>query len=81
MAAMWGYAAEASVHALRIILGGTFDRFPRLTIVLGHLGEHIPFSLARLDTHHLQTRAKSTPHLSAAPPSTSTTTSSSRPAA
>lgn len=42
MAAMWGYAADASLHALRIILAGTFDRFPQLTLVLGHLGEHIP---------------------------------------
>jgi 5-carboxyvanillate decarboxylase len=63
MAAMWGYAADASLHALRIILAGTFDRFPRLRMVLGHLGEHIPFSLSRLDAHHAQTHAKTTPHL------------------
>jgi 2,3-dihydroxybenzoate decarboxylase len=67
MAAMWGYAADASLHALRIILAGTFDRFPRLQMVLGHLGEHIPFSLSRLDAHHAQTRAKSTPHLQRRP--------------
>jgi 5-carboxyvanillate decarboxylase len=67
MAAMWGYAADASLHALRIILAGTFDRFPRLQMVLGHLGEHIPFSLSRLDAHHAQTRAKTTPHLQRRP--------------
>jgi 5-carboxyvanillate decarboxylase len=55
-AAVWGYAAEASVHALRIILSGALDRFPHLTIVLGHLGEHIPFTLPRIDTHHHNTR-------------------------
>lgn len=67
MAAMWGYAADASLHALRIILAGTFDRYPRLTIVLGHLGEHIPFSLSRLDAHHAQTRVKTTPSLQRRP--------------
>jgi 2,3-dihydroxybenzoate decarboxylase len=67
MAAMWGYAADASLHALRIILSGTFDRFSRLQMVLGHLGEHIPFSLARLDAHHAQTRAKCTPQLQRRP--------------
>jgi 5-carboxyvanillate decarboxylase len=65
-AAMWGYAAEASVHALRIILSGAFDRFPRLTFVLGHLGENIPFTLPRIDTHHLNTR-KAAPNLSRLP--------------
>jgi predicted TIM-barrel fold metal-dependent hydrolase len=67
MAAMWGYAAEASLHALRIILAGTFDRFPGLQMVLGHLGEHIPFSLSRLDAHHAQTRVKTTPGLQGRP--------------
>jgi 2,3-dihydroxybenzoate decarboxylase len=64
--AMWGYAAEASVHALRIILSGALDRFPRLTFVLGHLGEHIPFSLPRIDTHHLNTR-RAAPNLERLP--------------
>src|SRR6202012_3491337 len=67
MAAMWGYAADASLHALRIIFSGTFDRWPGVRIVLGHLGEHIPFSLPRLDAHHAQTRAKCTPDLQRRP--------------
>lgn len=67
MAAMWGYAADASLHALRIILSGTFDRYPGVQIVLGHLGEHIPFSLPRLDAHHEQTRAKTHPELQRRP--------------
>jgi 5-carboxyvanillate decarboxylase len=46
---MWGFAAEASLHALRLILGGMFEKYPRLQIILGHLGESIPFQLWRLD--------------------------------
>jgi 5-carboxyvanillate decarboxylase len=46
---MWGFAAEASLHALRLILGGIFEKYPRLQIILGHLGESIPFQLWRLD--------------------------------
>jgi 2,3-dihydroxybenzoate decarboxylase len=47
--AMWGFSAEAGLHALRLILSGLFDEFPKLKIVLGHLGETIPFVLARID--------------------------------
>lgn len=45
----WGYAVEASTHAIRLILSGVFDRFPRLKIVLGHMGEGVPFWLWRVD--------------------------------
>ena len=48
--AMWGFAIEASTHALRLIGAGVFDRFPDLTLVLGHMGEGLPFWLYRLDT-------------------------------
>jgi 2,3-dihydroxybenzoate decarboxylase len=47
--AMWGYGVETGLHALRLILSGLFEEFPRLKIVLGHLGETIPFVLARID--------------------------------
>jgi 2,3-dihydroxybenzoate decarboxylase len=40
--ATWGFAPEAATHALRIVYSGLLDRFPRLTLVLGHLGETIP---------------------------------------
>jgi len=40
------------LHALRLIRGGVFDRFPRLRIVLGHLGEGLPYWLYRLDYMH-----------------------------
>ncbi|WP_406634016.1 amidohydrolase family protein [Amycolatopsis sp. WGS_07] len=51
-AAVWGYQAEAGLHAMRLILSGVFDRYPGLTIVLGHLGEGIPYWLKRIDNRH-----------------------------
>ena len=48
---LWGFGAEASLHALRLIFSGLFDRFPRLKIILGHMGEGIPYWLWRLDNH------------------------------
>lgn len=48
----WGFAVEASTHALRLIAAGVFDRFPRLKIVLGHMGEGIPFMLDRIDNRY-----------------------------
>jgi 5-carboxyvanillate decarboxylase len=51
-AAIWGYQAEAGLHAMRLILSGTFDRYPGLTFVLGHLGEGIPYWLRRIDNRH-----------------------------
>ena len=50
--AMWGYGIETSTHALRLIFSGLFDRHPGLTIVLGHMGEGIPFWLWRIDFMH-----------------------------
>ena len=40
---------DASLHALRLILSGVFDEFPDLRIVLGHMGEGLPFWLPRID--------------------------------
>lgn len=45
----WAFGAETAVHALRMMIGGVFDRFPRLTVVLGHLGELLPFAIRRLE--------------------------------
>ena len=47
--AIWGYGIEAGTHALRLMLSGVLDRFPRLQIILGHMGEALPFWLWRLD--------------------------------
>jgi predicted TIM-barrel fold metal-dependent hydrolase len=48
--AIWGFAAEAGLHAMRLICSGVFDKYPGLKIILGHLGEGIPFFLSRIDT-------------------------------
>jgi 5-carboxyvanillate decarboxylase len=54
-AALWGYGVETGTHAVRLIVSGVLDRFPNLTICLGHMGEAIPFWLWRLD--FMQARA------------------------
>jgi predicted TIM-barrel fold metal-dependent hydrolase len=48
--ASWGYAAEASLHAIRLIYSGLFDEYPRLKVMLGHMGEGLPYWLWRLDS-------------------------------
>jgi 5-carboxyvanillate decarboxylase len=47
--AQWGYGIETSTHAVRMIVSGVFDRFPKLKICLGHMGEAVHFWLWRLD--------------------------------
>jgi predicted TIM-barrel fold metal-dependent hydrolase len=47
--AAWGWHAETGLHVLRMVLGGVFDRHPRLKLVIGHTGEMLPFMLARID--------------------------------
>jgi 2,3-dihydroxybenzoate decarboxylase len=49
---IYGFAVETGLHMLRIIISGAFDRFPKLQIVVGHLGEAIPFWLYRIDYMH-----------------------------
>jgi len=46
----WGFSMEVSTHVVRIISAGVFDQFPNLKLVLGHMGEGLPFWLHRLDT-------------------------------
>lgn len=48
-AAGWGWHIETAVHLIRMILGGVFDRYPKLQVVIGHLGEGVPFMLPRLN--------------------------------
>jgi 2,3-dihydroxybenzoate decarboxylase len=45
----WGFAVETSIHALRMCGSGMFDDYPKLKIFIGHLGEHIPYDLWRID--------------------------------
>ena len=49
----WGFAAETGLHAMRLIMSGLFDRYPLLKIILGHMGEGIPFWLQRIDNRYL----------------------------
>lgn len=48
-AAGWGWHIETAIHVIRMILGGVFDRHPKLQVAIGHLGEGIPFMLPRLN--------------------------------
>jgi hypothetical protein len=45
----WGWHIETAIHLIRLILGGAFDRFPKLQIVIGHMGEALPFMLPRFE--------------------------------
>jgi predicted TIM-barrel fold metal-dependent hydrolase len=47
--AAWGWHIETAIHTLRLILSGAFDRYPRLQLVIGHLGEGLPFMMPRID--------------------------------
>jgi predicted TIM-barrel fold metal-dependent hydrolase len=55
--AIWGFQAETSLHALRLIVGGIFDRFPKLKVILGHGGEGLHYWLPRLDGMHKNFKA------------------------
>ncbi|HHJ15638.1 MAG TPA: amidohydrolase [Gammaproteobacteria bacterium] len=46
----WGFAAETGLHAVRLILSGLLDACPGTRIILGHMGEGLPFWLHRLDS-------------------------------
>ena len=50
MRPMWGWGFETGSHALRLVISGHFDRFPRSRLILGHLGETLPFLLWRFDS-------------------------------
>ncbi|WP_449462240.1 amidohydrolase family protein [Tardisphaera miroshnichenkoae] len=45
----FGWHIETAIHVLRMILGGAFDRHPKLQLIVGHLGETLPFMMDRLD--------------------------------
>jgi hypothetical protein len=45
----FGWHIETAVHVLRMVLGGVFDRFPKLQVVIGHMGEGLPFFMQRVD--------------------------------
>ena len=47
--ATWSWTAETAAHTLRIVFGGIFERFPNVKLLLGHMGETLPYLLWRLD--------------------------------
>lgn len=46
----WGWHIDTGLHVLRLILGGVFDRFPRLQIIIGHMGEALPSMIWRANS-------------------------------
>lgn len=48
-AGAWGWHSETALHILRLVLSGTLDRFPKLRLIVGHMGEGLPFMLERID--------------------------------
>jgi len=49
LTAAWGFTVETATQAIRMTLSGAFERFPNLKLILGHLGEGLPFLLWRID--------------------------------
>jgi 2,3-dihydroxybenzoate decarboxylase len=56
----WAFAMETSTHALRLLTCGLFDKHPELQMILGHMGECIPFHIWRID-HTLKIAPRGTP--------------------
>ena len=56
--AAWGFAVDTSCHFLRIVFAGVFDAYPDLKIILGHLGEGLPFAMHRLNDHTYRAAAR-----------------------
>jgi 2,3-dihydroxybenzoate decarboxylase len=54
----WGFSVDTSCHFLRIVFAGVFDAYPDLKIILGHLGEGLPFAMHRLDDHTRRAAAR-----------------------
>jgi len=47
--AAWGFTVETATQGIRLVLSGVFDTYPGLKIILGHLGEGLPFLLWRIN--------------------------------
>jgi 2,3-dihydroxybenzoate decarboxylase len=51
LGASWAFGQETAVHALRLMASGLFDDYPRLNVIVGHMGEGLPFLMWRVDHH------------------------------
>jgi 5-carboxyvanillate decarboxylase len=67
--ALWGYGIEVSTHALRMIVSGVFDRFPKLKICIGHMGEALHFWKWRIDYMNALRQGRDSPKLDLGKPS------------
>ncbi len=56
----WGWHSETAIHILRMILAGTFDKYPKLKIIIGHMGEMLPMMMARIDNIYKDSGLKRT---------------------
>lgn len=45
----WAFTVETATHSLRLMVSGLFDRFPELQVIIGHMGELLPFAVARTE--------------------------------
>ncbi|MEO7403829.1 MAG: amidohydrolase family protein [Burkholderiales bacterium] len=61
LTAGWGFTVETATQGLRLVLSGIFEKYPRLKIILGHLGEGLPFSLWRIDQAFARSGNKAIP--------------------
>ncbi len=55
---VWAFGQETAVHALRLMASGLFDDYPELTVILGHMGEGLPYSMWRVDNCNAWVGAK-----------------------
>jgi hypothetical protein len=62
----WGWHSEVAIHILRMVFAGTFDKHPKLKMIIGHMGEMLPVMLARID----EVSAADAGHLKRKPSST-----------
>jgi predicted TIM-barrel fold metal-dependent hydrolase len=61
LTAAWGFTVETATQGIRLVLSGVFDQYPGLKIILGHLGEGLPFLLWRIDMALARQGNRSTP--------------------
>jgi predicted TIM-barrel fold metal-dependent hydrolase len=45
----WGWHSETAIHVLRLIISGTLDKYPKLKLIIGHMGEMLPMMMVRCD--------------------------------
>ena len=54
----WAFGQETAVHALRLMCSGLFDKYPKIKVILGHMGEGLPYNMWRVDHRNSWVKAK-----------------------